>query len=203
MWKRLKHPNVVPLLGTTISPFQLISPWMPGGDLLEYIKNNSDAYRLGLVRASFTVISTLRSIFIHQLLDIADGLRYLHSCNVIHGDLKGVRHRPNVFFSPTLTQRQSNILVDDSGSAHIADFGLAAVTRNLDSVLSTSLRTGHTVRWAAPEVMDKGTHTKEADIFAFAMVMVEARHQKRSNPVYSPYRSFDTGTGIHRRRSVL
>ena len=27
----------------------------------------------------------------HQLSDVANGLNYLHSCSVIHGDLKGVR----------------------------------------------------------------------------------------------------------------
>jgi len=51
MWKRLTHPNIVPLLGITITPFQLISNWMPGGDLPEYIKRNSDTDQLGLVGA--------------------------------------------------------------------------------------------------------------------------------------------------------
>ena len=49
MWKYLEHPNILPLLGVTITPFQLISTWMPGGDLPEYIKKNPDADRLGLV----------------------------------------------------------------------------------------------------------------------------------------------------------
>ena len=49
MWKHLMHPNIVPLLGVTITPFQLISDWMPGGDLLEHIRKNPDADRLGLV----------------------------------------------------------------------------------------------------------------------------------------------------------
>ena len=49
MWKRLVHPNILPLLGITITPLQLISTWMPGGDLTGYIKNHTDADRLGLV----------------------------------------------------------------------------------------------------------------------------------------------------------
>ena len=49
MWKRLNHPNIVPLLGITVSPFQLVSDWMSGGDLPEYLEKHSDADRLGLV----------------------------------------------------------------------------------------------------------------------------------------------------------
>ena len=64
--------------------------------------------------------------------------------------------------------------MDDFGHARIADFGLATVTQNLDSVRSASGHHGHTVRWAAPEVLNKGTYSKEADVFSFAMVMIEA-----------------------------
>ena len=49
MWKHLAHPNIVPLLGITITPFQLISNWMPGGSLPEYIKKHPDVDRLRLV----------------------------------------------------------------------------------------------------------------------------------------------------------
>ena len=49
MWKHLTHQNVLPLLGVTIDPFQLVSGWMSGGDLPDYIKRNPDADRLGLV----------------------------------------------------------------------------------------------------------------------------------------------------------
>ena len=49
MWKRLKHPNVIPLLGITIFPqLQLVSEWMTGGDLPGYIKENPGLDRLGL-----------------------------------------------------------------------------------------------------------------------------------------------------------
>lgn len=50
MWKRLAHPNIAPLLGVTLEPLQLISAWMPGGELKEYIASHSDMDRLGLVR---------------------------------------------------------------------------------------------------------------------------------------------------------
>ena len=49
MWKRLAHPNIVPLLGITPTPLQLISEWIPGGALSEHIKRHPSVDRLGLV----------------------------------------------------------------------------------------------------------------------------------------------------------
>ena len=49
MWKNLTHPNIVPLLGITIAPFQFISELISGGDLSKYIKKNPDADRVQLV----------------------------------------------------------------------------------------------------------------------------------------------------------
>lgn len=49
MWRYLKHPNILPLLGVTTSPPQLISRWMPGGDLSDYITEHPTTDRLGLV----------------------------------------------------------------------------------------------------------------------------------------------------------
>ena len=55
IWKNLTHPNILPFLGVTIDPLQLVSEWMPGGTLLKYVKNNPDADRLGLVGISLDV----------------------------------------------------------------------------------------------------------------------------------------------------
>ena len=104
------------------------------------------------------------------------GLCYLHSRNVIHGDLKGVRSFLKSRFTSVLTPDQVNVLVDDSGHARIADFGLATVTQNLDSMWSISIQRGHSARWTAPEVLTGGRYSKEADIFAFAMVVIEVRY---------------------------
>ena len=49
MWKHGKHPNIVPFLGVTIVPLQLISDWMSGGNIMEYLKKHPGANRLGLV----------------------------------------------------------------------------------------------------------------------------------------------------------
>ena len=50
MWKHLKHPNIIPFRGATVTPFQLVSDWMPGGNMMEYISQNPGADRLALVR---------------------------------------------------------------------------------------------------------------------------------------------------------
>ena len=49
MWKRLEHQNIVPFLGATVTPLQLVSVWMAGGELLEYIEKNPSVHRLSLV----------------------------------------------------------------------------------------------------------------------------------------------------------
>ena len=73
---------------------------------------------------------------------------------------------------------QPNILMDDTGRARITDFGLAIVTQDLDLIRTASDEHGHTARWTAPEILnEEGSHSKEADIFSFAMVMIEVRHK--------------------------
>ena len=49
MWKYLQHPNILPILGATITPPQFVSALTSDGDLSEYIEKNPSADRLGLV----------------------------------------------------------------------------------------------------------------------------------------------------------
>ncbi|KIO16982.1 hypothetical protein M407DRAFT_229949, partial [Tulasnella calospora MUT 4182] len=73
-WSGLpNHPNIVPLLGWTLTPdLSFISPWYEQGNLYRHLK-----YLSGMQK-------------IHVILGIAKGLECLHSCNppVVHGDLK-------------------------------------------------------------------------------------------------------------------
>jgi len=94
---------------------------------------------------------------------IARGLEYLHEHFVIHGALRG-----------------ANILVDDDGHARICDYGLTSI---IEPSEFTSIRT---CRWAAPEIMSPAEDvqnantcnflplfTKESDIYAFGMTILE------------------------------
>ena len=49
MWKRLNHPNIVPFRGVMLDPLQLISEWMPRGELRQYIKEGQPVNRIKLV----------------------------------------------------------------------------------------------------------------------------------------------------------
>ena len=96
IWKRLSHPNVLPLLGVSVSKspqhFRIISEWMPNGNVTEYTKSNPEVNRLRL--ASPAIRSPGNSTLIHlhnpQLYEVASGVTFLHELGIAHGDLKGV-----------------------------------------------------------------------------------------------------------------
>jgi hypothetical protein len=51
-WKSLRHPNVLPLLGVTMTEIWpvMVSDWMVNGNINEFVKANVNADRLELVR---------------------------------------------------------------------------------------------------------------------------------------------------------
>ena len=54
MWKFLRHPNVLPLIGVTMSEtrFVMISDWMVNGKITNFVKARPDVNRHGLVGSS-------------------------------------------------------------------------------------------------------------------------------------------------------
>ncbi|KAJ3566500.1 hypothetical protein NP233_g6967 [Leucocoprinus birnbaumii] len=144
-WRHLKHPNVCPIY-LVVDDFgflpALILEYYPKGSLIKYIENHptSDEQRLRWV------------------LDVAEGLAYLHSMNVHHGDL-----------------RCANIFVNNYLQAVVADYGIAQYFSTSDF---TSAKSTGTVRWTGPEVIslppDPNATPEMLDIFAFGMTMLEA-----------------------------
>ena len=71
---------------------------------------------------------------------------------------------------------QARILVDAAGHARIVDFCVATVVRDSESLVSTPEGSELTFRYAAPEILKNVAHrSKESDVFAFAMVVIEVR----------------------------
>ena len=174
VWKRLTHRNITPILGVTTDFLQLISVWVSDEDLTSYIKNRPEADKQSLV--GIPSLGCLVSSHHHQLSDIAEGLRYLHSCDVIHGNLEGVRYRPGSHPINTLTPPQQTILVDITSRARIMDIGLATGTQNPVPVHHPSAYYEHRAQWTAPEILHiPGARSKEGDVFSFAGVMIEVR----------------------------
>ena len=72
---------------------------------------------------------------------------------------------------------QANILVDDDGTALLADFGLARITVDLDSIplSATAVFSAGTVRWMSPELLfgKDCPPTQGSDRYALGMVIYE------------------------------
>ena len=50
MWGRLSRPNIVPFIGVTPDPLKIVSEWMSNGTVMEFVKENPNVNRIGLVR---------------------------------------------------------------------------------------------------------------------------------------------------------
>ncbi|KAJ6553268.1 kinase-like domain-containing protein [Mycena capillaripes] len=152
VWHYLKHTNVVPFLGVDAATFPsptmaMVSTWMPQGSALNYMAENSPVFHYA----------------ISLLDDVIQGLMYLHSENIVHGDLCA-----------------RNILIKGR-RACLTDFGLAAFIE-MDTSVKTSARSGST-RWMAPELLHPDVYqpglrfrrTSASDVWAFGCVCCEVR----------------------------
>jgi len=106
------------------------------------------------------------------LLDVAEGLNFLHASYMIHGDLKG-----------------PNILINSNGQACLADCGIISILLQEDSIATYAH--GYITRWTPPEILGGSNQcTREADIFSFGMVVIEVFTGKH------PFSEFNTPSAI-------
>jgi len=167
VWDQLEDPNVLPFLGISndvggefASP-ALISPLCTKGHVLDYMRKNPNVDRLKLA------------------VGVAKGLRYLHSLQIIHGDLKG-----------------TNVLISDDCEPLLCDFGRSRIighrgftTRVLGALAYQAPELIHVMEEAAIDAetdkevpMDDSPIDKEifsenlttkSDVYAYAMVALE------------------------------
>jgi len=132
----LRHPCVVQLIGLCLDPLCVITEWMSRGSLYSILQDTKTPLPL--------------SLRLKIALQIAEGMAYIHSCNLLHRDLKSL-----------------NVLVSGTWQAKIADFGQTAVA----SGTHTAMR--GTLLWCAPEMFESTHYTQKADVYSFAVVFHE------------------------------
>ncbi|KAI9215966.1 kinase-like domain-containing protein, partial [Blastocladiella britannica] len=140
VWSNLRHPNIMMLLGVslTCNPPFLVMPLMEGGNVTEYAKDRPHEH-------------------LRLLHETAQGMAYLHSKSIVHGDLKG-----------------NNVLVDAHDNVKICNFGQALMLSDASGALTFKSGSVGNVRWIAPErYKSEAKYQFEPDVFAFAMVMYE------------------------------
>ncbi|OUM56382.1 hypothetical protein PIROE2DRAFT_49574, partial [Piromyces sp. E2] len=141
MWYNLNHPNVLSLYGAYQLgdyPFVVI-PLMKNGNLISYIEGKEKLSLLNLIEI---------------LIGISSGMEYLHSKNVVHGDLMA-----------------RNILLDVDLQPHICDFGFSKCRAVVDH--HSKLKRLDSLRWTANEVHESFVYTKKSDVYSFAMLCYE------------------------------
>ncbi|WCJ40754.1 Protein kinase superfamily protein [Euphorbia peplus] len=143
---RVQHEHLVSLFGYCIAGVQRLLVY-------EFVSNQTLEFHLhGKGRPTMNWPTRMKIA-----IGSAKGLAYLHEdCQpkIIHRDIKA-----------------SNILLDDSFEAKVADFGLAKHSLDTDTHVST--RVMGTFGYLAPEYASSGKLTEKSDVFSFGVVLLE------------------------------
>ncbi|KZV99907.1 kinase-like protein [Exidia glandulosa HHB12029] len=105
IWRRLSHPNVSTMCkvleGWGPAP-AMVSMWYSNGDVIQHLR------RVEKMQCSSGF--DINSYKLKLMIDVINGLSYLHGNSVVHADLKG-----------------ANVLIADDGTARLCDFGLSVL----------------------------------------------------------------------------
>ncbi|RZC67772.1 hypothetical protein C5167_011464 [Papaver somniferum] len=159
VWHRLDHPNVTKFIGASMGTANLDIP-----------STNSDGHRSLPARACCVVVEylqgTLKNFLIRNrrkklpyktviqlALDLARGLSYLHSQQIVHRDVK-----------------TENMLLNTKRTLKIADFGVARVEAQNPSEMTGA--TG-TLGYMAPEVLRGDPYNRKCDVYSFGVCLWE------------------------------
>ncbi|KAK8716740.1 hypothetical protein V6N13_044042 [Hibiscus sabdariffa] len=153
---RVHHRHLLSLVGYCVTGAQrmLVYDLVPN-KTLEYHLHVLKPLQLHIVGKGVPVMDFASRLRI--ALGAAKGLAYLHEdCNprIIHRDIKA-----------------ANILLDDNFEAMVADFGLAKLSGDNHTHVST--RVMGTFGYLAPEYASTGKLTEKSDVYSFGIMLLE------------------------------
>jgi serine/threonine protein kinase len=154
---KLSHPNLVTFVGACVGEQHcIVTEFCAGGTLFALLHEQRTLKISWKQRTKFAS-------------DIAKGMQYLHSYNLLHRDLKSL----NILLSDALNGNNEPV-------AKISDFGVSRVVN--DGVMTGSIGTCH---WMAPEVIRGESYGLPSDVFSFGIVMYELLSRE------TPYKGLD------------
>ncbi len=128
--------------------------------LYDFFEDKNNCYLL-LEYCNTSTLSNLRKkrkddpFSIHEIKDlmlqIIDGVRYIHSCLIVHRDLK-----------------MPNIYINNFTQIKIGDFGLSEQLKTVDSLTT---QTSGTPNYISPEVLYCHPHSFSVDIWAIGVIL--------------------------------
>jgi serine/threonine protein kinase len=152
----LSHPNVVQVFGHCIAEKSSLVMELMQGNLNDHIEQRGKSLEL--------------PVALDIMLQIAEGIQYLHEKRVAHRDLKSM----NILINPLKILGMENA---GYVQVKVTDFGLSKIKEASATYSMQTANTG-TTRWMAPELFEEPDPNQcrypfKADVYSYAITCFE------------------------------